>query len=120
MGTSKSTFTTPSPAYSIAKELPWLRGREKETVRLHPRRTAMPLPLLSSKAGGKIPWPDDEEWPHCPEHDLPFIAVLQLLREDVPELPFPEDMNLLQVLWCPEDHDECGYAPCATLFWRRS
>ncbi|MCF3131836.1 hypothetical protein [Streptomyces olivochromogenes] len=35
-----------------------------------------------------------------------MISVLQLYSRDVPNLPFPTGTDLLQLLWCPDDHAE--------------
>ncbi|MFJ5775240.1 hypothetical protein [Streptomyces sp. NPDC093094] len=41
-------------------------------------------------------------------HDTPppLIPVLQLFSRDVPGLPFPPGTDLLQLMWCPDDHAE--------------
>ena len=51
----------------------------------------------------------------------PLVAVAQLRAADVPDLRPPPGTDLLQVLWCPNDHDTGGgsLAPAATLRWRR-
>ncbi len=36
-----------------------------------------------------------------PEGPHPLVPVAQLYARDVPDLPFPEGTDLLQVLWCP-------------------
>jgi hypothetical protein len=36
----------------------------------------------------------------------PLVPVLQLFSRDVPDLPFPSGTDLLQLLWCPDDHAE--------------
>ncbi|GIH27109.1 hypothetical protein Aph01nite_54190 [Acrocarpospora phusangensis] len=46
------------------------------------------------------------------------MAVAQLFARDVPDLACPEGTDLLQVLWCPIDH-EAG-SPRVFLRWRRS
>ncbi len=50
----------------------------------------------------------------------PYVAVAQLRLADVPSLAPPEGSDLLQVLWCPNDHDldGGGWAPAVTLRWR--
>jgi hypothetical protein len=47
----------------------------------------------------------------------PLIPVAQLYASDVPDLPRPEGTDLLQVLWCPFDH-EPDYMPRTMLRWR--
>ncbi|WP_317795804.1 hypothetical protein [Actinoplanes sichuanensis] len=74
-------------------------------------------------------WPVDEPWPRCCDadpydHDYvspaepepPLVPILQLFAEDVPEIPFPDGTDVLQVLWCPFDHDSF---PRPELRWRR-
>jgi hypothetical protein len=51
----------------------------------------------------------------------PYVAIAQLRAKDVPTLHPPSDTDLLQVLWCPNDHDlDGGFAPAVTLRWRAS
>jgi hypothetical protein len=47
----------------------------------------------------------------------PLVAVAQLRAADVPDLCPPPDTDLLQVLWCPNEHEDGG--PAVTLRWRR-
>ncbi|HSV65208.1 MAG TPA: hypothetical protein VLJ59_04755 [Mycobacteriales bacterium] len=55
----------------------------------------------------------------------PLVAVAQLRAADVPDLRpppgAPSGTDLLQVLWCPNDHDIGGgaLAPAVRLRWRR-
>ncbi|MFC7381847.1 hypothetical protein [Sphaerisporangium rhizosphaerae] len=44
---------------------------------------------------------------------------MQLFARDVPELPFPDVADILQVLWCPLDH-EPYFQPHTTVRWRRA
>jgi hypothetical protein len=88
------------------------------TVRLHPR--AGESAPTASKMGGPIAWPRAETWPRCEEHDAPLVPVLQLARADVSELPWPTDADLFQLLWCPRDHEDHGYAPRSSAWWRRA
>ncbi|WP_232734341.1 hypothetical protein [Kitasatospora sp. CB02891] len=48
----------------------------------------------------------------------PLLPVAQLYLRDVPGLTGPEGADLLQVLWCPLDHDDA--LPAAHLVWRDS
>jgi uncharacterized protein (TIGR02996 family) len=107
--------TTPAPPVDVAAAIPELKGRAKTTVRLHPRPGT--AANNASKIGGVFLWPAREEWPSCPEHRCAFVPVLQLRKEDVPEVGFEPGTGLFQVLWCPHDH-EPGYCPDARLFWR--
>ncbi|MEV4757627.1 hypothetical protein AB0J86_21285 [Micromonospora sp. NPDC049559] len=54
-----------------------------------------------------------------PAEPLPLIPLAQLYARDVPDLPGPDDADLLQVLWCP--FDEILDSPSAVhLRWRQS
>jgi hypothetical protein len=41
--------------------------------------------------------------------------VLQLYASDAPDLPFPPGTDLLQLLWCPYDHEPYCAQARATL-----
>jgi hypothetical protein len=129
------TRTTPPPSHRVADLFPALAGREWVTVRLHPRRGPEP-PADATKLGGRIRWPLGEPWPACDRpHDgyhpkgeprffvrspdgRPYVPVLQVLGEDVPELGFPPGADTFQLLWCPASHPEL-YAPAVRVFWWR-
>lgn len=49
---------------------------------------------------------------------VPLIPVAQLHREHVPDLPWPDDADLFQLLWCPMEHGGGGPAP--VVRWRRA
>ncbi|MFI6479508.1 DUF1963 domain-containing protein [Nonomuraea sp. NPDC050663] len=120
-------LTTPSPPLAIEAVFPELAGLARTTVRLHPRR-GHPT-ALDSSIGGPLLWPSDEAWPECPvpeTHDpsegtdpLPLVPAAQLYARDVPELPFPDGTDLLQVLWCPVEHGDF-FVPHPVLFWRKA
>lgn len=121
--------TTRAPSVDVATLFPEIAGLAKQTVRLHPRPGPEPAPN-ASKLGGRILWPAEEEWPICtepewrrdddtsPPHEHVYIPALQLRRDDFPELPFPDDTDLFQLLWCPNDH-ELTYSPVCKTFWRK-
>jgi len=48
-----------------------------------------------------------------------MVPVAQLYARDVPGLHPPEGSDLLQVLWCPVEHEDDGL-PKSVLFWRSS
>ncbi|MEV7124272.1 hypothetical protein [Kitasatospora griseola] len=58
------------------------------------------------------------------EHPVPLVPVVQLRTADVPEIPFPEGTDLLQILWCPHLHttlrgpQQHYYGPAPSIFWR--
>ncbi|MFF2743952.1 hypothetical protein ACFVVA_00255 [Kitasatospora sp. NPDC058048] len=49
---------------------------------------------------------------------VPMVPVAQLYAADVPGLPCPDGTDLLQVLWCPFDHDDEDCLPRTELRWR--
>ncbi len=56
-----------------------------------------------------------------PKGPIPMLPVAQLYARDVTNLPVPDGTDLLQVLWCPFEHDddpEYVGMPKTTLFWR--
>jgi hypothetical protein len=53
------------------------------------------------------------------EGPVPLVPVVQLYAADVPTLPRPAGTDLLQVLWCPFDHEE-DYLPAVELRRRAS
>ncbi|WP_285710962.1 hypothetical protein [Microtetraspora sp. NBRC 16547] len=56
-----------------------------------------------------------------PESPIPMVGVAQFYALDIPEIPFPEGTDLLQVLWCPNEHvEDTGLAPAPLLVWRRA
>ncbi|MFG2918850.1 hypothetical protein ACGF0D_38940 [Kitasatospora sp. NPDC048298] len=48
-----------------------------------------------------------------------LVPVAQLYARDVPGLPCPDGADLLQVLWCPLEH-EPEWMPATRLVWRSS
>lgn len=52
----------------------------------------------------------------------PLVAVAQLHAADIPDLDPPAGCDLLQVLWCPNEHDtgDGSWAPAVTVRWRRA
>ncbi|GAA3234245.1 hypothetical protein ACFO1B_23790 [Dactylosporangium siamense] len=49
----------------------------------------------------------------------PLLPVAQLRAADVPDLPRPKGVDLLQVLWCPAQHKGPPWGPVVRLRWRR-
>jgi hypothetical protein len=120
---------TPPRPVDVEALFPEVVTYRREATRLHPRRGKPDV--RQSSVGGPLLWPAHEPWPHCmhahsddgleppPSDPVPLVPVLQLYAADVPELPFPPGTNLLQLLWCPYDH-EPNYAPRPELRWRAS
>ena len=56
-------------------------------------------------------------------HRAPYLPVLQLHRDQFPDLPFPGDSDIFQLLWCPMVHFGVGIGkegPGHRLYWRRA
>ncbi|MFF2191380.1 hypothetical protein [Streptomyces sp. NPDC058157] len=64
---------------------------------------------LAERSEAGPPGPAD-----CP---VPMLPVAQLFLRDVPLLRPPGQADLLQVLWCPYEH-EPEHKPSTALFWR--
>ncbi|WP_433217600.1 hypothetical protein [Microtetraspora malaysiensis] len=99
--------------------------------------------MYDSHLGGPLLWPSNEPWPACdrtvqvqaapfgqpgwltildriPESPIPMVGIAQFYARDIPEIPFPEGTDLLQVLWCPNEHEDTELAPAPLLVWRRA
>lgn len=120
--------TTASSPIDVAAVFPQVAPLAMTAVRLHPRRGAPTVE--QSSMGGPLLWPVTERWPVCDgpepydhldghpaEAEVPLVPVLQLFAEDVPELPFPAGTDVLQVLWCPFDHQPWS-SPRPEVRWR--
>ncbi|MEU6968146.1 hypothetical protein AB0A71_10445 [Kitasatospora aureofaciens] len=121
------TRTTPPRPLDVERVFPEVAAYRKPATRLHPRLGDPGV--RDSSMGGPVLWPRSEPWPHCEEGhprtsyappkgaEGPFslVPVLQLFAADVPGLEFPDGTDLLQVLWCPFDH-EPGYVPRPEVF----
>jgi hypothetical protein len=116
---------TPPPILDVVRDFPELAPMARTSVRLHPRRVA-DGPIDASKLGGDFLWPVDEPWPaydeagvdrfvqdllgqggiddggRIPERtSIPFAPILQLRAADFPEMTFPDEADLFQLLWFP-------------------
>jgi hypothetical protein len=110
-----SKFTTIPPPFDITAKYPELIRLQQTGVRLHPRKHSG-LPLHSSKIGGVFYANSPNEWPFCEEHDSHYIGVIQLTKDDVPELGFPGDSDCFQMLMCPFDHED-AFCPAVAGRW---
>lgn len=126
---------TPQHLDGITDDLPELAAYRRTATRLHPRRGTPGIG--DSSVGGPLLWPATEEWPVCTDDHrswiefegpgagtidtdpVPLIPVAQLYRRDTADYLGPEGTDLLQVLWCPVDHDPL-WTPAVTVRWRRS
>lgn len=109
------TCTTPPPPVDIGRLAPAMAPLTKMTVRLNPRPGTAASD--ANKIGGLFLWPKDEPWPNCDQHKSAFITALQVRKEDYPEVEFQPGTDLMQVLWCPNDH-ESGCCPTVRVVWR--
>lgn len=89
--------TTPEPSVAVETIVPELAGWAKTAVVLHPRFGPEPAPD-ASKLGGAFVWPAREPWPECKTHAIPYVTALQLRSEDFPEMAFPAETDLFQLL----------------------
>ncbi|MFF4161405.1 hypothetical protein [Streptomyces sp. NPDC001678] len=64
---------------------------------------------LAERLDAGPPWPAE-----CP---VPMVPVAQLFLRDIPLLRRPGQADLLQIRWCPYDHDPDD-KPSTALFWR--
>ncbi len=109
--------SAPAPI-DMGQALSELAGKAKPAVRLHPRRGKAPVD--ASKLGGDFLWPVDEPWPFCHFHGCHLAPVLQLRKEDAPNVEFKPDTDLLQVFWCSFDFHETDLEWLAPrLVWRK-
>ena len=106
-------------------EIPWtelfpeLRPLERPAVELGPKPSQGLGDQPASQLGGPVLWPRQLDWPRRPGGD-PFIPLLQLRQEDFPEIPFPPDRDLLQILWHPQftERRPVGFlAPSTRVYW---
>ncbi|MER6731167.1 DUF1963 domain-containing protein [Streptomyces puniciscabiei] len=122
-------LTTAPSVVEPARDFPELLPHARPAVRLHPRR-GTPGPR-DSHIGGPLWWPAAEPWPECADHKdvngRPYtermVAVAQLTAADFPEIRFPDGTDLVQLLWCPDWHEQPhpeGWGQACRLFWRRA
>ena len=95
------------PSPEDVEAMRWMAKKRKPVVLLRPRRATSPLPVGTSKMGGRPDLPVDAEWPQCPYCRVPQNFVMQLFRRDFPEFPFPPRHDLASLFRCPRRR-ECG------------
>jgi hypothetical protein len=99
----------------------WVEPLTRDSILLFPR--AGEAAPDASKIGGAFLWPEGQHFPRCEEHDMSFVPIAQLRREDVPPIPFPTGTDLFQLLWCPEPPHETAESPWNLqyrVYWRDS
>lgn len=112
------TRTTPPRPVDIAEVFPALAPLARPAVRLHPRPGSPTV--HDSSIGGPLLWPAQQPWPRCYlGHDglHPLVPVAQLYARDIPLLRPPGRADVLQVLWCPSEHDPDSSIPIEVC-WR--
>ncbi|MEU4237393.1 hypothetical protein [Actinoplanes sp. NPDC026619] len=82
-------------------------------------RTRQPY-AVTDEERAQLPGPDFSEPRSLIAQPIPYVPVAQLFRRDVADFAGPDDADVLQVLWCPLDHEDEGCNPRVRLFWRRS
>ncbi|MDG5801860.1 DUF1963 domain-containing protein [Streptomyces ossamyceticus] len=118
------------PPYDLDDLVPELAALGRRTTLLLPKSGSPEV--RESSLGGPMLWPADEAWPSCeqpghwawpneknPAGTVSMVPVVQLFSRDVPELSFPEGMDVLQLVWCPLIHPRdqaCAALP--KLYWR--
>ncbi|MFF3111804.1 hypothetical protein ACFVSN_21740 [Kitasatospora sp. NPDC057904] len=133
-------MTDPTPA-GLVDAVPALASYLRPATLLHPEAKAPTA--HGSSLGGPALWPDGAPWPHCTaghpddayEDAAPrdretttavaLVPVLRVRAADAPHLPWPDGADVLQVLWCPNDHDDIQgeryyYGPAVELHWQRA
>lgn len=124
---------TPRPTLeTILAALPELAPHARDAVILHPARAEPDC--RNTSIGGPLLWPGDEPWPECslPDENNPLgmpatamVPVAQIFRCDAPGPWWPAGIDLLQVLWCPNEHwdppvQQADASPVLELRWRRT
>lgn len=109
------------------------RGRAARIEEIRRRRRLLAEAWTRVPGPGGRPGPDDAERELlktlgkrsvAADQTANFTSLLpfaQLFARDVPGIAWPQDTDLLQLLWCPYDaHGATGYEPFVTLVWRRA
>ncbi|MEU5810204.1 hypothetical protein [Streptomyces sp. NPDC047718] len=128
---------TPTPgrpaAETVLAALPELAPYARDAVRLDPECGGPDHG--DSSVGGPLLWPAGEPWPVCSLPDetggpdggpaTPMVPVAQIFRRDVPGPWWPDGIDLLQILWCPNEHwdppaHQAEGSPAVELRWRRT
>src|SRR5437868_4717769 len=85
---------TPAPTHAISTLYPQVEPLPRTTVRLHPR---------PATGDGR--------------HSGIYQSILQIRQSDVPELPFPAESDLFQMIWCSRLHMP-DMQPRVRVAWR--
>ncbi|MFE0513206.1 hypothetical protein [Streptomyces sp. NPDC058964] len=107
-----SGFRQPPAEVRLERRMQARRHRDPGGPGLTPEEEAIKernAARLAERLDAGPPGPAD-----CP---VPMLPVAQLYLRDIPLLRPPGQADLLQILWCPYDHDP-DYKPSTALFWR--
>ncbi|GAA1542338.1 hypothetical protein GCM10009730_59220 [Streptomyces albidochromogenes] len=123
---------TPRPLVeAILAVLPELAPHARDAVIFHPERAEPDC--RTSSIGGPLLWPSDEPWPECslPDVNSPdgapataMVPVAQIFCRDAPGPWWPAGTDLLQILWCPNEHwdppvQQADISPVLEVRWRQ-
>ncbi|MEU3901072.1 hypothetical protein [Streptomyces sp. NPDC045251] len=125
-------YSTRPTTEAILSAVPALAPYARPAVLLHPT-PGTPGPHDSSVAGPLL-WPADEPWPYCSVPEAPgtsglpptaMVPVMQVFRRDAPGDWWPEDADVFQLLWCPNEHwdppaPHADVSPVVEVRWRRT
>ncbi|MEU0786467.1 hypothetical protein ABZ341_33415 [Streptomyces sp. NPDC006173] len=117
---------------AILTALPELAPHARDAVILRPERAEPGC--QNSSIGGPLLWPNDKPWPECslPDENNPtgvpataMVPVAQIYRHDAPGPWWPSDIDVLQILWCPNEHwdppaQQADVGPVLEVRWRRA
>ncbi|MBV6699545.1 DUF1963 domain-containing protein [Kitasatospora aureofaciens] len=72
-----------------------------------------------------VNWRTHRTVPEPPAAAIALVPLARIRAADAPHLPWPDGTDLLQVLWCPNDHDDIQderyyYGPAVELHWQRA
>lgn len=126
------TSTSRPTVEAILAVLPELAPHARDAVIFHPKRAEPDC--RDSSIGGPLLWPAGEPWPECSLPDenspsgvpaTPMVPVAQIFRHDAPGPWWPAGIDLLQILWCPNEHwdppaPQADVSPVLEMRWRRA
>ncbi|SNY31434.1 hypothetical protein [Paractinoplanes atraurantiacus] len=103
----------------LTVETVWRQRRIYAAAQARAAATGKPYEVTDAERA-ELPGYDYSEPHAAARRPIALVPVAQLYRRDVPGIDWPEDADLLQVLWCPLDHESTGYNPRVEFRWRRA
>ncbi|MEV0373935.1 hypothetical protein AB0I10_29710 [Streptomyces sp. NPDC050636] len=102
--------------------------RRRSGLGSRPTREQLALlddPALRGKSVNLVDYTAHWYEPEAHPEPNPLVAIAQLHARDIPTVAFPSGTDLLQVLWCPTDHQDLPgqtryWGPAVHLVWRRA